>query len=264
MDRKFMLLHVLEETPRKLKNMHVPQYPSMCLFHPTILEDKIVVAYRAPGVAATAPATSELEIPLVPSTFANLKTVDVNMHHSSTTAFDMGSEYNNWFSNYFGFKVILAYYGGNTRQVLGNLPGRPATDTPKPRTSISRIMSSIPIIGPSFIPDDEVIAFNDCAPYLVITEESTDDVTSRLPDDVEMDITKFRANVILKGSPTPFDEDFWGELLLGDNTRIILTANCARCVSLNVDYDTGEVGTGRAGAVLKLLGKDRRVSTSAS
>jgi uncharacterized protein YcbX len=258
MDRKFMLLHIQEETPRKLKNMHVPHYPSMCLFHPTILEDKIVVAYRAPGVAATAPATSELEIPLVLSTFENLDTVDVDMHHSPTTAYDMGEKYNEWFSKYFGFRVIFAYYGGNTRQVLGNLPGRPATDTPKPRSSILGIIHSIPVIGPMLEPDDEVIAFNDCAPYLVITEKSTEDVTSRLPDDVEMDITKFRANIILKGSPTAFDEDYWGEILLGDGARIILTANCGRCVSLNVDYETGEVGTGRAGGVLKMLAKDRR------
>ena len=254
-----MLLHVQEESPRKLKNMHVPNYPSMCLFHPSMYEDKIIVAYRAPGMVETEAPTSELEIPLVPTTFTNLKTVDVDMHHSATIAYDMGDKFNNWFSKHFGFKVIFVYYGGNTRQVLGNLPGRPATDTPKPRSSISRIIGNVPIIGPMLAPDDEVIAFNDCAPYLVITEKSSEDVSARLPDDVEMDITKFRANIVLKGSPTAFDEDYWGELLLGDNARIILTANCGRCVSLNVDYETGEVGTGRAGGVLKLLAKNRRV-----
>ena len=259
MDRKFMLLHVQEDNPRKLKNMHVPDYPSMCLFQPSMQDNKIVVAYRAPGRAETERPTSELEIPLQPSTFSNLKTVDVIMHQSASTAFEMGDKYNEWFSQYFGFKVIFVYYGGNTRQVLGNLPGRPATETPKPRTSIQRILSGVPVIGPMLEPDDEVIAFNDCAPYLVITEKSAADVSSRLPKGVEMDITKFRANIVLKGSPTAFDEDFWGELLLGDNARIILTANCARCVSLNVDYDTGMVGTGRAGGVLKLLAKDRRV-----
>jgi uncharacterized protein YcbX len=259
MDRKFMLLHVEEESPRKLKNMHVPSYPSMCLFHTSIQNDKIMVAYRAPGLAASAPATSEIEIPLKPSTFAKLKTVLVNMHNSSSTAYDMGAQYNDWFSKHFGFKVILAYYGGNTRQVLGNLPSRPATDTPKPRSLISTLLSKFPVIGPIFMPEDEVIAFNDCAPYLVITEKSTEEVTSRLPDGVEMDITKFRANIILKGSQIAFEEDYWGEILLGDSAKIILTANCGRCVSLNVDYETGEVGTGRAGGVLKLLSKDRRV-----
>jgi uncharacterized protein YcbX len=258
-----MLLHVQEGTSRKLQNMHVSAYASMCLFHPSMQEDQITISYRAPGLTATAPATSELTIRLLPSTFANLKTVDVNMHSSSTTAYDMGAKYNDWFSKHFGFKVILAYYGGYTRSVLGNLPGRPATDTPKPKTAMSRILSSVPVIGPMLEHDEEVIAFNDCAPYLVITEESTKDVTHRLPDGVEMDITKFRANIILKGSRAAFEEDFWGELLLGDGARIILTANCARCVSLNVDYETGETGTGQAGGVLKLLAKDRRIDAGA-
>lgn len=258
MDRKFMLLQVLEEKPLKLKNMHVPHFPTMCFFHPSIQDDKIIVAYRAPGIASAEPATSELEIPLVPPTFTSLNKVDVDMHHSPTTAYDMGEKYNNWFSEHFGFKVILAYAGSNVRQVLGNLPGKPADQTPKPRAWISKF-SSVPVIGPFLEPDDEVIAFNDCAPYLVITEESTADVTCRLPDDVEMDITKFRANIVLKGSAAAFDEDFWGELFLGDEARVILTANCGRCVSLNVDYETGKVGTGRAGEVLKLLAKDRRV-----
>lgn len=254
MDRKFMLLHVQEENPRKLKNMHVSNYPSMCLFHPSMQDNRIIVSYRAPGVPETELASSELEIPLNPSALLKLRTVDVNMHGSSSVAYDMGDKYNEWFSKHFGFKVILAYYGGNTRQVLGNLP-----EGSKPRALMSRVLSSLPVIGPMLEPDDGVIAFSDCAPYLVITEKSSEDVTSRLPDDVEMDITKFRANIILRGSPVAFDEDYWGELLLGDNARIILTANCGRCVSLNVDYETGEVGTGRAGDVLKRLAKDRRV-----
>jgi uncharacterized protein YcbX len=117
----------------------------------------------------------------------------------------------------------------------------------------------MPIIGSHYSSDYGVIAFNDCAPYLVITEKSAADVTRILPDGVEMDITKFRANIIVKGSPAAFEEDFWGELTAGDDTRIILTGNCGRCISLNVDYETGKSGTGRAGEVLKLLSKDRRV-----
>lgn len=73
------------------------------------------------------------------------------------------------------------------------------------------------------------------------------------------DITKFRANIVVKGSPAAFDEDRWGELTFGTGAEIILTANCGRCVSLNVNHDTGEMGTGKAGGVLKLMMKDRRI-----
>jgi uncharacterized protein YcbX len=110
--------------------------------------------------------------------------------------------------------------------------------------------------------DEDNIAFNDGAPYLVISEASVADVTNRLPDGVEMDHTKFRGNIVLKGSNLAFEEDFWGELTFsgdGDDARIVLTGNCGRCKSLNVDYNTGDAGKGPDGQVLKLLQKDRRV-----
>ena len=63
-----------------------------------------------------------------------------------------------------------------------------------------------------------------------------------------------------------FEEDFWAELRITttnpdhrDAAKFHLTANCARCVSINVDYATGKPGTGDCGSVLKTLMKDRRV-----
>lgn len=181
------------------------------------------------------------------------------MHSSPSTGYDMGQHYNQWFSDIFGFKVVLAYWGGNPRQVLGNLPGKPANVSQKPRTMMSKILSQIPLIRHVINSDGWGIAFNDVAPFLIITEESAAEVTTRLPDGVEVDITKFRANIILKNSPSAYVEDFWGELVFGDDTKITLTSNCGRCISLNIDYNTGKSGTGRDGTMLKLLGPGRRV-----
>jgi uncharacterized protein YcbX len=259
LDRRFMLLRDHGESPRKLENMAVSQIPKMCLFHTAISGNTLSVSYRAPGTTEVQP--DKLEIPLDPENFKNLERVGVNMHHSPTTGYDMGAKYNNWFSDRFGFKVILAHWGGNPRLVLGNLPGKPANQGPKSKNRITKIISSIPIISSCLEEDDDgVIAFNDCAPYLVINEASVTDVTKRLPEDVEMDLTKFRANIVVKGSDPAYAEDFWGELTLGDDgAKVILTGNCSRCASLNVDYNTGKSGTGRDGEVLKLLQKDRRV-----
>ncbi|TGO45643.1 hypothetical protein BCON_0376g00050 [Botryotinia convoluta] len=89
-----------------------------------------------------------------------------------------------------------------------------------------------------------------------------------------MDITKFRANIIISGSPRAYDEDYWGGLTFFSNSNsnspsnsdpnsnspkeILLTANCGRCVSLNVDHETG-TSAPKEKEVLKLLMKDRRV-----
>ncbi|CAK7265112.1 hypothetical protein SEPCBS119000_001338 [Sporothrix epigloea] len=43
------------------------------------------------------------------------------------------------------------------------------------------------------------------------------------------------------------------------SVRLLLTSNCARCSSLNVDYATGMQAAGELGEVLKRLSKDRRV-----
>ncbi|KAK4443426.1 hypothetical protein QBC34DRAFT_499022 [Podospora aff. communis PSN243] len=45
--------------------------------------------------------------------------------------------------------------------------------------------------------------------------------------------------------------------------RLLLTGNCGRCTSLNVDYDTGKQAEGELGTVLKKLMVDRRVDRGA-
>ncbi|KAN0096538.1 MOSC N-terminal beta barrel domain containing protein [Hyaloscypha variabilis] len=256
-DRRFVLLQQDEANPGKWKHMAVSRISQMVLFHTSISGDIITITYRPPGSAAD-PET--LEIPLEPENLQELKRVDVNMHFSPTTGFDMGEKYSKWFSDRFGFKVIIAYWGNNPRLVLGNLPNKPTSQGPKPKNVITKVISSLPVIGPMLEGDDGVIAFNDCAPYLVVTEQSLADVSKRLPEGVEADVTKFRANILLKSSDSAWAEDFWGELAFGDEgAKILLTGNCGRCKSLNVDYNTGESGTGKDGELLKLLQKDRRV-----
>ncbi|TVY16497.1 Mitochondrial amidoxime reducing component 2, partial [Lachnellula arida] len=263
LDRKFMLLKDLEETPRKLQNMHVPAFPSMSLFHTAIEGDKLIVSYRRPGTAHPTGAT--LEVPLEPSNLESLQKLPINMHSSHTTAYDLGAEPSKWFSDRFGFKVVLAYWGGNPRPVLGNLPGQPTNQGRKKKTVVAQTARRIPVLRSLLGDDDDgIIAFNDCAPYLVINERSVADVSTRLPEHMEMDHTKFRANIVVTGSEAAFEEDFWGELTFGggggeESSKIILTGNCARCKSLNVDYRTGEAGKGKDGEILKLLQKDRRV-----
>jgi uncharacterized protein YcbX len=167
----------------------------------------------------------------------------------------MDSQYNNWFSSCFGYDVILAYLGENLRPVLS-----PAvTAGPSKGAWLWNISSNIPIIGSSKDVKEQ-ITFADCAPYLVVSETSLQNVSARLPDGEEMDISKFRPNIIVEGAESAWEEDFWGMVRLGD-AEVNLLHNCLRCQSINIDYATGKPGTGEAGTVLKKLQKDRRVDT---
>jgi glycine hydroxymethyltransferase len=122
------------------------------------------------------------------------------------------------------------------------------------------------------------IGFADCAPFLVISQTSVEDVSGRLAGEEGVDVTKFRANIVVSGAERAFEEDFWAELEVSKNpesrdgdggvgvkgkVRLLLTGNCVRCSSLNVDFQTGKMGTGESGNVLKKLMKDRRVDRGA-
>ncbi|ETN40145.1 uncharacterized protein HMPREF1541_04421 [Cyphellophora europaea CBS 101466] len=234
-----------------------------------------------------------LRVPLSPGT-EDLQTVKVRMHGSPTVAYDMGAKYNGWFSERFGYEVKLLYLGEHRRKVLGNVA--PAVAAAQARgemaqydglknlpegegdgsggwwsgisSAVARMAANLPGAAAAGLNGNEGegvdigIGFADVAPFLVISTKSWENASSRLPDGQEMDITKFRPNIVVEGADEAFDEDYWGELIFGggkEAVRIILTQNCARCNSLNVDFRTGKVGEGEDGKILKLLSKDRRV-----
>jgi len=246
-DRQFMILQVQEDG--SLKNMHVAHFPEMTLFHPSISDDSITVSYRKPLplLIPESPAqNTTIEFPLVPE-FSSMERIDVKMHSSPTVAYNMGQEYNNWFSECFGYKVVLAYLGDGKRQVLGTM----SPNSQQKKSWLSSISSYVSGTSP------DGLAFSDCAPFLVVSEASLQDVHPRLQGDEQFDLTKFRPNIVVDGE-NEWDEDFWGELQIR-NSRVVLTANCGRCKSINIDYSTGRPGTGEGGTMLKKLMKDRRV-----
>lgn len=183
---------------------------------------------------------------------------EVSLHKSPTKAYDMGDDISSWFSARLGCEVRLVYIGDRSRPVLGSLAPNSKGGLRKAGVT-SRLRSCLPFL--SF--PAERLAFNDIAHYLVVTEESNDDVTTRLEDDCKMDIRKFRPNIVVKGASGPFVEDFWGELTFESGILMPLTANCYRCQSITVDYNTGKTAADDRGTVWKKLNKYRRVDQGA-
>lgn len=246
-----------------LENMTITYFTELALFLQSISlsTGTFKVTYSPPDGDSKV-----FELSLEPD-IAGLEVMDVNLHNSPTKAYKMSEDVNAWFSSCLGYEVVLAYLGPNKRAVLGNLSPDVAQGSQKTSQSwLSSITASIPTILGSKS-EAEGITFADCAAYLIVTEESVQDVSSRFSDGTKMDVTKFRPNIVLSGSSKAFEEDYWGAITIGSGsgtterpeTEIILTANCLRCVSLNVDYFTGQFGKGEAGTVLKKLMKDRRV-----
>jgi uncharacterized protein YcbX len=287
-----------EKTYRNMHVAHDPLgtvfFPTL---HPpsssTAKDGSIKVVFSPPKDSSKEEST--LEIPLEPET-QDLEEVEITMHQSPTKAYRMPSKYNDWFSSCFGYTVILAYLGSNYRPVLMSTSTQP---TPPPSTTTtnngSSWLSTLSSTAQSYLPslsslspqspnqNQKEITFSDCAPYLVVSSTSLTPLSSRLPEGSQADITKFRPNIVVSGAAEPWEEDFWAEIAVGGNdgdsnsndgpqssvprssaprsSAVGFTAahNCARCKSLNIDYDTGAPGKGGEGRLLAVMQRDRRV-----
>ena len=246
-----------------LENMIITFYPELVLFLQSIdvSNSTFTVTYNPPHGRS-----KSLEIQLEPEV-ARLEVMDVRLHESPAKAYKMPERVNAWFSDCFGYDVILSYLGPNRRPVLGNLsPNAAQSGGAGSKSWLTSITASVPSLLAGKGVEEEGITFTDVAPYLVVTEESLRDIDSRLQDGARMDVTKFRPNIVLSGAGEPYEEDYWGGITISTNKlegnskaiELVLTQNCGRCVSINVDYSTGKSGTGDAN-VLKKLMKDRRV-----
>jgi len=255
-DRRFLCLQVQEDG--SYKNMAVAHFPELTLYFPSInvLEDgdalkgTITITYKPPsGERRT------LDIPLKPKT-DDLEETEITMHHSPTKAYKMKREYNDWLSSCLGYEVVLVHLGDNLRKVLMSTSGnkRQASDG-----WLSSIASKATQLVTGAGDDQEEITFADCAPYLVVSDKSMDDIHNRLPDGEQFDLTKFRPNIVCSGAEEIWEEDFWGELTINNETKIECEQNCARCKSINIDYATGKPGTTEAGSMLKKMNSNRRV-----
>lgn len=282
-DRIFMLQRVEGD-----KSMHVPHFPSMCLFtteiSPTENPEKILVRF---GLNHTFDKPDQklpdegkvLEVPLRPDV-KTLKQTSVLMHSAPTNAFVMPEETCKWFSDRFGFEVRLLYIGLNKRHVLGQLnpnaprayvgDGDPRDTAMSPsggwldglKTGLGNVVSTVASYTgvDAFKGVEDGLTFADVAAFLVVNYKSHVDAQERV--ETEIEVEKFRPNIVVDGAEAPWEEDYWGEIGIGDEetgTRIAFTANCPRCASINVDYDTGRMAEGGKGKLLKSLQSDRRV-----
>ncbi|KAK8106235.1 uncharacterized protein PG998_003299 [Apiospora kogelbergensis] len=296
-DRRFMLLKLLEDG--SLQNVQIINFPECSRLFQAIDGDDIVVTHRPPGTTNHG-ADPELRVPLRPNT-AGLETVDIQLFGTDTRAYRMGAEpYDRWFSACLGYEVLLVYIGDGRRRILAHSPRQEAeaertknlasATTPSSSwlSTITSYITGTPRNATSEEDNDDWLTFNEAAPYLVASQASLRDVSSRLPPGEDADMMRFRPNIVVDGDEvTCWDEDYWGELLVSPSSsddgggggdegnkqkindsnigsrsricRLALTANCGRCLSVNIDYGTGRMAEGEAGMVLKKLMRDRRV-----
>lgn len=119
-------------------------------------------------------------------------------------------EISNWFSDYLGIEVNLVLM---------------------PEFSHRKV-------DPRYAVNEESVSFADGMPYLIIGQESLDDLNSRLESPVTMD--RFRPNIVFSGG-APFLEDSLDKIKIGV-VEFQIVKPCARCVMTTVDQESGVKG----------------------
>ena len=122
----------------------------------------------------------------------------------------------------------------------GDLAAEWLTDFLKMPARLVRIDEDRPRkINPEYaIQADDQVGFADGFPILIISQESLDDLNSRLEKSVPMN--RFRPNIVISGT-TPFAEDGWKRIRI-DQVEMGLVKPCARCNVPTIDQDTAESG----------------------
>ncbi|CCF38900.1 MOSC domain-containing protein [Colletotrichum higginsianum] len=137
----------------------------------------------------------EIRFPLSPG-LEGLEECEVSLHVSRTKAYDMGDGPASWFSDRLGFETRLVYIGDGSRAVLGSL-------APNSRGGLKKAKwtSRLRALVPSLAFREERLVFNDLGHYLVVTEASNSQVSSRLEGGAEMDVRKFRPTSSSRARP---------------------------------------------------------------
>jgi len=90
--------------------------------------------------------------------------------------------------------------------------------------------------NPEYAEPDDVVSFADGFAFLLISQESLDDLNQRLKQPLGM--RRFRPNLVVKGCES-FAEDTWRRIRVG-GIEFDIVKPCPRCVITTVDETTGK------------------------
>ena len=94
-------------------------------------------------------------------------------------------------------------------------------------------------VDPNYSPAGRRVSFADAFPFLVVSQESMDELNRRLP--APMGIERFRPNIVVAGASEPHAEDGWSRIRIGA-IDFDLVKPCARCAVPTIDQQSAIAG----------------------
>ena len=94
-------------------------------------------------------------------------------------------------------------------------------------------------VDPNYSPEERRVSFADAFPFLLVSEQSVDEVSRR--SGLELSVRRFRPNIVVSGAAYPHAEDDWRRITIAGQYFSVVKP-CARCVMTTIDPDTGIAG----------------------
>lgn len=98
--------------------------------------------------------------------------------------------------------------------------------------------SSRRMVDKKYSLNNDITSLSDAYPFLIIGEQSLNDLNARLKQKISMD--RFRTNFVFSGGNS-FDEDKWRIIKIGE-ILFYPVKPCSRCTVPTIDPSTGETG----------------------
>lgn len=191
-------------------------HPEMALLKVEINNDLLTIEHKQNNLS-----------PLTVQPFPyNADEINVQIWQDNVTALKYNSDANDWFTEAIGFKCYLVYMPDSTKRK----------------------------VDPKYA-NNKMVGFADSHPFLIIGEESLNDLNKRLKEPLPMN--RFRTNFVFS-SGKPFDEDNWKTIKIG-NMVFHSTKPCPRCVITTIDQNTGVKGKEPLKTLAAFRQKDNKV-----
>lgn len=218
-DRTFVVVARKDESA-PYKTVDIKSCPALVHVQPSIQGSQMYLTYI--------PTAKSIAVDLEPDT-RDLKSLanEIMIWKFPYLPLDLGPEIGGFFKDVVkvrGSDVRLCYKSSMKRTIAGNMP---------------------PAAAQNYNKNIEA-GFHAAFPLLLVSMSSLRDLNSRLAENDQVEIERFRANIIIEDLE-PWDEDDWSTIRLnasqGERQRTVhITSRCGRCSVVTVSLDHAKSG----------------------
>ncbi len=179
---------------------HVTQreFPTLSLLSVSVKNDQVKIQHK-----------HSAEVRLQFDAQLRTELMDVTVWKDSCQAWEVSKEISDWFSQYLQTPVKLVGQFEQDDRTLENI-----------------------------FNVEGAVSFADEAPLLVVSQESLDDLNSKLDTPLPMD--RFRPNIVLVGASAYTEDEL--PVIKGEDYQLQVLGKTARCVVTTTNQETAEVG----------------------